>query len=74
MNVRLEFGEFVVPVNDHPMACERSMAGDPASILGERTSSLKRPPGEGATAKDNFRRQFGNMSCLVLVISYSCSV
>ena len=73
IKVKFELGEFVVPVKDHPIAWEGSIEGDPGrfSMRGERLS-MKRPAGDAL--KDSFLLQPGIMSCLIFVISYSCSV
>jgi len=73
MKVRFELGELVVPVSDQPMACEGSICGEPGAMssLGESKSPIR--PGDGA-AIDNFLLQFGIISCLTFVLSYSCSV
>lgn len=73
MNVIFEFGELVVPFKDHPMACDGSIDGDPGrfSILGECLSPNLPVGGEFSAS---FLLQAGIMSCLNLVLSYSCSV
>jgi len=73
MKVRFELGELVVPVKDQPMACEWSICGEPGAVsnIGERRSPSR--PGDGAD-NDNFRLQFGIISCFDFVLSYSCSV
>lgn len=72
INVRLEFGELVVPVKEKPNACEALVVGEPVLSRGERGNSPKDLPGEVA-AKDIFRLQFGINSGF-FAASYSCSV
>lgn len=73
INVRFELGELVVPVKDHPMACEGSICGEPGAFSNRGESKSPMRPGDGA-AIDSFLLQLGIISCLTFVLSYSCSV
>lgn len=59
-----------MPVNDQPMACAGSMAGEPGRVSrrGDRRTAIR---GDWAAS---LRCQLGIMPWRILVDSYSCSV